>query len=338
VAVSAEQRAGLWRAKLSALAREHFGRAEGDHHAAPWGAALDTDGAWTALIEQSPARSFGQALVLAAGHEASSLDLLVEHEVASVARRAALFDPAPSVWQVSGTTLEPAVAEPWEPEPAPMIEPHIADLLALDDVDVIVEHGQVTGECRGLEVARVTGSGVEQRLDVGVGAYDQGAFAAINPEMTPIESLVEVVAQVLTHRRRGALAHPLNRLARERWVRSELLGDPSQLGLRDLQVVEPIEPRSGVKDVAVASALGTSNEGDKVLVGCTVGIDLDAVPAAADLAERHDADRIVLVLPDRDRHPLVQAVADRSRRPIDFATAPEPWGSTESAAGRPHPA
>lgn len=324
--VSAEQRAALWRAKLAALARDHFGRNDGTHHGAPWGAALDTDGAWTALIEQSPARSFGQALVLAAGYEADSLDLLVEEDHASVARRAELFDPAPSVWRIVGTALEPAVAEPFTSLPAPVIEPHIADLLSLDDVDVIVEHGWVIGECRGLEVARVTGVGAEQRLDVGVGAYDQGAFAVINPDMTPIESLVEVVAQVLTHRRRGALAHPLNRLARERWVRSELLAEPAQVGLAELAVVEPIEQRTGVKDVAVASALGTSTDGEKVLVACTVGIDLDAVPAAADLAQRHDADRIMLVLPDRDRHPLVQAVAERSRRPIDFVTAPQPWG------------
>lgn len=325
MAVSDDQRAGLWRAKLRALARDHFGRAEGVDHAAPWGAALETDGVWTALIETAPERSFGQAMVLAAGHDASSLDLLISADASTVARRASLFEPSPTVWQIDGTAVERAVPLEWLPIPAPALEPHIEALLALDDVDVIVENGCVIGECRGLEVARVTGEGTEQRLDVGVGAYDQGAFAVINPDMTPTEALAEVVAQVITHRRTGALVHPLNRLARERWIRSELLSDPGSVGLSDLAIVEPISIRTGIKDRAIASALGHDADGRSVLVACTVGIDLDAVPAAVDLAAHHDTDRIMIVLPDRDRHQLVQQVADRSRRPIEFRTAPEPW-------------
>jgi hypothetical protein len=35
----------------------------------------------------------------------------------------------------------------------------------------------------------------------------------------------------------------------------------------------------------------------------------------------------MIVLPDRDRHAVVQAVAAQSRRPIEFVTAPEPWPS-----------
>ena len=325
MALSADQRSGLWRAKLRSLARDHFGRETGTDHAAPWGAALDTDGAWTALIEASPERSFGQALVLAARNNASSLDLLVEEDAASVARRARLFDPSPSVWKVDGTGLALAEATSTESPQAAPLRDDLAELLALDDVRVIIEHGSIIGECRGLEVARITGAGEEQRLDVGVGAYDQGAFAVINQHLSPRDSLIEVVAQVLTHRAEGARPHPINRLARERWVRSILLEDPTQVGLVELDVVEPMSPREGIKDVAIASALGLDDMGKRVLVACTVGIDLDAVPAAADLAARHDADRIVIVLPDRDRHPLVQAIAARSRRPIDFVTAPEPW-------------
>lgn len=325
MALSNEQRAGLWLVKLRSLAREHFGRDEGVPHAAPWGAALDNDGAWTALIEVSPERSFGQALVLAARNNARSLDLLMDDESASVARRAQLFEPSPSVWRVDGTDLESAEASAPSCVEAASLRPDIASLLDLPDVDVIVEHGVIIGECRGLEVARVTGSADEQRLDVGVGAYDQGAFAVMNPEMTPIEALAEVVAQVLTHRSVGAAPHPINRFARERWVRHELLADPTLVGLQSLAAVEPMTPREGIKDVGIAAALGESSTGESALVACTVGIDLDAVPAAADLAALHDADRIIMVLPDRDRHPLVKAVAAQSKRPIEFFTAPEPW-------------
>lgn len=325
MALSQEQRAGIWRSKLRSIARDHFDRPDGVDHAVPWGAALEHEGTWTALLEVSPERSFGQALVLAARNQATSLDLIAAESAEAVARRASLFDPSPAVWRIDGTVLTPA--EPDEPTvvEAADLEPHIADLLALDDVVVITEHGSIIGECLGLEVARVTGAGAEQRLDVGVGAYDQGAFAAINPHMTPVESLAEVVAQVLTHRRKTALTHPINRMVRERWVRSELIADPSLIGLTHLAIVEPIVPREGIRDVAIASALGTATSGETVLVACTVGIDLDAVPAAAGLAHRHNADRIMIVLPDRDRHALVQAIAAQSRCPIEFVTSPEPW-------------
>ena len=325
MALSAEQKAGLWRAKLRSLARDQLGRDEGMDHAAPWGAALEHDGVWTALIEAAPERSFGQALVLAARNDAQTLDLLVETDAASVARRAQLFDPSPTVWQITGTSLSPAEASAPVIVQAAALEPRVAELLDVDGVDIIIEHGVIIGEYQGLEVARVTGAGDEQRLDVGVGAYDQGAFAVMNPHLTPVEALADVVAQVRTYRRRGAEPHPINRLARERWVRSELLADPSLAGVVSLTVVEPLTPREGIKDVAAACALGESESGERVLVACTVGIDLDAVPAAADLAEVHGADRIVMVLPDRDRHAIIQAVAARSKRPVSFVTAPEPW-------------
>lgn len=323
--LSQEQKAGLWRAKLRGLARDHFDRAEGTDHPMPWGAALELNGVWTALLEVAPERSFGQALVLAARNQAQSLDLLVESDAASVARRAQLFDPSPSVWVIDGTDLVPAEASVPERIVAAAIEPDIAALLDVDDVDIIIEHGVIIGECRGLEVARVTGTGAEQRLDVGVGAYDQGAFVVMNPDLTPDEALSNVVEQVMKFRRRGGEPHPINRLARERWVRSELLADPGQIGMASIEAVEPMTPREGIKDVTIAAAVGVATSGERVLVACTVGIDLDAVPAAADLAAQHSVDRVMIMLPDRDRHPIVQAVADQSRLPIEFVSGPEPW-------------
>ena len=326
MALSSEQKAGLWRAKLRSLAASHFARGEGIDYDAPWGAALaHEDGVWTALLEVSPERSFGQALVLAARNNAESLDVLTNSEAASVARRAQLFEPSPLIWRVDGTEL--ALAEPSEltQVPAAPLEPDVAALLAVDGVDLVVEHGVTVGEYRGLEVARVTGVGAEQRLDVGVGAYDQGAFAVMNPDMTPTESLASVVEQVRTHRQSGAAPHPINRLVRERWIRWELERDPSKIGLVSVVPVEPASPREGIKDPGIAPAVGHSKDGTSVLVACTVGIDLDAVPAAADLAELHQTDRIMMVLADRDRHPRIQAVARQSKRPVEFMTAPEPW-------------
>ena len=229
------------------------------------------------------------------------------------------------MWRVDGTKAVPAVPTPYDHVAAPALRPDLAELLAIDDVVVTVEHGIIRGECRGLEVARISGEGHEQRLDVGVGAYDQGAFAVMNPDLTPTESLGVVVERVLEHRRRGAPPHPINRLVRERWLRHELLVDPQRIGLVSAEPVMPSSPRGGLNEVIAACALGIDSFGARVLVACSSGIDLDAVPEAADLAELHQADRIAMVVADRDRHRLVLTMAARCRRPIEFVTADEPW-------------
>lgn len=309
---------------MRALARERLDRPEGVDHDAPWGAAIDTDGAWTVLLDSSPDRSFGQALILANRHNATSIDLLVEHDEAGVVtRRAQLFLPEPTVWSIDGTSLTPAVAAERPRTPAPILEPEIAAALDVPEVVVTIEHGVVTGECRGVEIARVTGLGAEQRIDVGVGAYDQGAFAVMNPDLSPDASLRSVLAQVLEHRTRGAEPHPINRLVRERWLRTEVLDDPASVGVDSLAPIEGVALREGLYEISPAFALANGDE--RVVVAFSVGIDLDLVPAAAEVAAREQADRIVLVLPERDQHAVTKSLADRCRLPVSFVTADEPW-------------
>lgn len=291
----------------------------------PWGAALESGAAWTALLEVDPVRSFGQAMVLATRHGAAALDVLVDAESSgAVARRAGLFDPVPTVWSVVGSELEPAVPTRLDRVGPPVIEPHVEALLTMPEVRMVVEHGVAFAECRGLEVARVVGVGAEQRLEVGVGVYDQGAFAVMHPDLTPQQSLAEVVAQVLEHRRRDAAPHPINRLVRERWLRSELLDEPGRAGLAALVAVEAVTPRDGLLVRKPAFAYGP---GERVVVACSVGIDLDLVPAAAEVAAREGAERIVLVLPERDDHPVTRAVAARCRLPVEVHVAGVPWPS-----------
>lgn len=309
---------------MRALARDQLDRSDGVDHDAPWGAALDTDGVWTMLLDVSPDRSFGHALILAARHDASSIDLLVDREdAASVARRAQLFLPEPTVWAIDDTSLTRAVAAERPVTTPPVLEPSIAAALDVPDVVITVEHGVVTGECRGVEIARVTGLGDEQRVDVGVGAYDQGAFAVMNADLSPDESLQSVLAQVLEHRTRGAEPHPINRLVRERWLRSELVEDPTPVGVDSLVPIPGVTLREGLYEIAPAFALSEGDE--RVVVACSVGIDLDLVPAAAEVAARENADRIVLVLPERDQHAVTKSLADRCRLPITFVTADVPW-------------
>lgn len=320
-------------AKLTALVRDHFDGVDGELISTPFGAALLSGDRTIVLVESDADRSFGPALALAKRHGSTVLDLLVSGSAQRCAARAPLVDPSPTVWSIDGTDLArvdrpaaaPIVAEP-------LLRSDLAELLADPSLNVrtIVEHGVITAEFRGVEIARVTGVGDEQRIDVGVGAYDQGAYAMMNPDLDPGDALRDVVRQVASHRRRGGEPHPLGRVARERWLRDELLDDPSLVGADALAPVEGPRERDGLRDVAPAFALGVA-AGAPTLVACSVGIDLDLVPAAAEIAARHDATHIVFVLPERDVHPLSRELAGCLRVTHEFVVANEPWRATPDA-------
>ena len=124
---------------------------------------------------------------------------------------------------------------------------------------LVVEHGVVTGEVRGLEVCRVVdqpttgyfdedrigpasghegyGSGV--MVEVGVGGPDREAFRIIHGDLPTVDALAEVVATVAGHRGAGAPPHPLNRLVPERLLRSRLEAAPELVGLHRIEPVAP---------------------------------------------------------------------------------------------------
>ena len=117
---------------------------------------------------------------------------------------------------------------------------------------LVVEHGVVTGEVRGLEVCRVVdqpttgyfdedwaaeggepigaleslaaqqGGGNGVMVEVGVGGPDREAFRIIHGDLPTVDALAEVVATVAGHRAAGAAPHPLNRLVPERLLRHRL--------------------------------------------------------------------------------------------------------------------
>jgi hypothetical protein len=73
------------------------------------------------------------------------------------------------------------------------------------------------------------------------------------------------------------------------------------------------------RDIACATA------SDAVVV-CSVGVDLDLVPAAAEarLALAPDA-RLVLAVPERDDHPATRALAKRLKVPAEVVAVPGDW-------------
>jgi hypothetical protein len=193
----------------------------------------------------------------------------------------------------------------------------LAPLIRAGGAEPVAEHGELLGEVDGLEVCRVVVADGVARLEVGVGRHDREAFALLHGDLPPAEALAGVVARVRVHRE-GTEPHPLRRLAGERRLRNRLVAHPAWIGAEELTPVPPPLPSAGLKQAAPAAAAGTGPSGP-VLAVCSVGIDLDLMPWAADARaadERSDV-RLVLVVPERDVHPVTLALAARLRDPAE---------------------
>lgn len=324
---------GLLSAKLRALVRAHWGEAQREAVDFPGGAALIAGHTGWLLLDPKPLAALGPALVWADRKALAEIHLLVETSVGVVARRASLFDPAPTVWQIDGVALARPVADPPRPTIEPQPAPALAELLVDADIEIVVEEGIVRGEVLGLEVARIahgaTTSGIpleEPMLEVGVGHADRELTGMLHGNLPPEAQLARVIEIVRATRCIGAERHPLNQLAPERWLRATLIHDPDRIGLASLRAAPPAEPRPNLRDPAIAMALGVDRDGADVVVACSVGIHLDLVPAAADarLALAPDA-RLLLVVPERDAHPVTRALAARLAQPAELVVLEGEW-------------
>ncbi len=339
-----DRQAQLFSIKLAALVRDHSGDLRGGGSAAPdvgsdtrsdvataklgvfgRGAAL-TRGpdAWV-LVEEYPTRGLGPAMAWARQQQCATLNVLAEQSTGVLTRQAQHFREPPTVWHVEGRVLFPAIPEPFPVSAAVSIEHEsMLQLIVAGGAVPSVEHGVLAGEVAGLEVCRVvtdrhTG---EVRLEVGVGAHDREAFQIIHGDKPPVEALAGVVQAVAPHRLPHASPHPLNRLAPERLLRWELMADPSLVGLSMLSPAEPPFPRPNLKDPFPAVAVGATAAGDPVVVVCSVGVDLDVVPFAADARPFLGLDRadLLLALPSRDAHRVTLDLASRLKYPAHIVT------------------
>ena len=329
------RRPDLLLAKLRAVAAPHLAPGVAAEVADfPGGAALVVgDQAWV-LLEPQPVAALGGALVWADRRGVHELHLVVGvADAGVVARRAACFAPAPRVWALEDATLTPAVAAP-PPQAAPAPPaPELAELLVDADLEVLVEDGMVRGEVLGLEVARIVhGTSTagepldEPLLEVGVGQADRELTGMLHGSLPPREQLLRVSEIVRAQRRPDAEPHPLNQLVPERWLRARLVADPARIGLRDLRPVPAAIPRPNLRDKGIAVAYGTDEQGAPVVVACSVGIDLDLVPAAADARLSVDPSaRLLLVVPARDAHPVTGALAARLAAPATVVALEGDW-------------
>lgn len=335
MSVDDDQRERLRRAKLAALARDAFGL-HGEAVGAGPVTGLVAEGTAVALIDRGTPAALAGALIWAERRGASRLEVLVDEDAPTVARLAAPFalgGGAVSVHAVEGAGI--AEVEPEPPAtvlPPPVGAEELEAQLRASGVEVVVEHGVVRGEVLGLEVARLvewptqTGGDGELHLEVGVGRFDRDATAAARPDESPVETLERAVSLVRRHRYPGAPVHPLQMLARSRWLRSMVLDDPSLVDAVELRPAEMSIEAGGIKDPHPAAALGTDAQGRPVLVVCSSGVDLGLVPLAADTRGVHAPDaRLVLALPDRDQHPATQTLAGLLRRPAELRGLEPGW-------------
>ena len=315
--LSDEQRARLLQTKVAALVRDQWG--EGDLSLGPFpgGAVALRDTTGWVLAEERGDRSLGGALAWAKRMEVQELHVLASSGAGTLARQALAFDPAPQVWSVDERTLTPA-----EPEPLP--PPGVPDERALSFAPILseggakpwVEHdGTVIGEVLGLEVARV----VDGELEVGVGKHDREAHHELLNQGQSVQDVRRVVTEVQA--RRVDDRHPLSRVSLERWLAEVLVAHPDWIGATELERRPSLVLRDDLRDRAPATVVGTG-----VVAVCSVGLDPELVPLAADLRALYDdsAD-VVLVVPEGDDHPSMRSLAAMLRKPAQVVTVPKGW-------------
>jgi hypothetical protein len=325
-----QRRTALLGVKLGALVRDHADGGPAVLEPFGSGAALRRDGEVWVLADDRPDRVLGPALAWTRQHNGGGpLNVIVDDPEAAglLARRAQWFTEPARVWRAEGRALGAAVPAPYAPPPA-VTDDRLSLLPLIEAAGAVpaIEHGVVAGEVAGLEVCRAIidpDLGVT-RLEVGVGAHDREAFLLVHGDIPPAEALTRVVAAVAEWRRPGAEAHPLNRLNAERLLRWRLLEEPSLVGALVLEAAPPPVPRRNLKDAVPCVAVGVDARGDAVVVVCSVGIDLDLVPFAADArgAVGLDDARLLLAVPARDDHPVTRALAARLRRPAEVVPVP----------------
>jgi hypothetical protein len=322
------RRSQLLAIKLRALVAEHLGRAVADPpEPVASGSAVVVDGAAWFLVDGDARRALGGAIAWAIRHDASSLDLIAESATGLLARRAERFAFPVAVWYPVDRSLLPAVAEPL-PDVSAALPAHldVRDVIEASGATLVVEHGVVTGEVRGLEVCRVVDQPTTGYFDeagvmveVGVGGPDREAFRIIHGDLPTVDALAEVVATVAGHRAAGAPPHPLNRLVPERLLRSRLEAAPELIGLRRIEPVAPPLPRQGLNEIVPCVALGVDDTGDTCRIVCSVGVDVDLIPFVADV-QATSADSVVVVLPSRDLVPITRDLAALLRTPVTLTT------------------
>ncbi len=288
--------------------------------------------AWASIVDRA---ALVGAVVWALRNELRELDVVLDPDETTdptaVSTTAALLGrPVIRVWLPTGDTLDEVRPVRSAPVTMPSVPERCASLSAVlreHGVDPVVELDAIVGEIAGLEVARIDLAGDPPVLSVGVGRFDRDLNEMLGEadRTEPVAQLVTAVRAVSEHRRPGARPHPLNRLRRERWLRSAIVAEP---GLVDCTALVPLPPLAveGLRTPSPAPALQAGD--DPVLVVCSAGVDPTLVPDAAEMRERYAPDaRILLVVPTGDDYPVTHEIAAALRAPASVVSVAAPWAT-----------
>ncbi|MDW3178092.1 MAG: hypothetical protein R8J94_11945 [Acidimicrobiia bacterium] len=273
----------------------------------------------------------GTAVIWGKANECTRMNLIVDDEAGVLALAASAFrEPAPIVWIATDRSI--SRASPVLPElvPPPECVRFTADLVEAG-LDVVADHGVWLGEINGLEVARVGLRDGECSMDIGVGAYDQFASAALNMDRDHTAELARVVSMIRPHRIKGAEPHAIGRLVRSRWLRAQVMRDPDLIGMDSVNPIPLLRERPGLLENQPAAGLALRGS-QQILVVFTVGVDLGVAETAAGLAGRHalsagstGVDEVIVVVPTRDLHQRIIDSVDALALPSTVVAIEGEW-------------
>jgi len=260
--------------------------------------------------------ALGSAVIWGTAHGCERVNLIVDEGGGDLAHAATMFaEPAPQIWRAHEREIH--LVEPVVPKierPPECLDYNV--VLAEAGLDIVADHGVWLGEINGLEVARVGLRDGKCSIDIGVGAYDQFASAALNVDRDAATELAMVVDMVRPHRTAGAAPHPMGRIVRARWLRTQIIRQPDLIGLDSINPIPLLHERPGLMEAQPAAAIGRRGN-ETVLVVCSVGLDLGVAETAAGLAAYlcgddtiHSIDEVIVAVPTRDRYQrIVDSVA-----------------------------
>ncbi|MFW2382571.1 MAG: hypothetical protein ACN4GZ_12490 [Acidimicrobiales bacterium] len=267
----------------------------------------------------SDVRDFGLGSVLlwARNLDQPLLVIAPADRAGAVARHALDFELI-STWMLEGTSIIEVKPDPL-PEVPTLSDATLArvELFASAGAVPIDDFGRLIAEVEGLEIARTEPGG---EVLIGVGAADRELHSYVHGHQEISVSLAKAASAVTAIRRQGAAGHPLNRRARQRWLRSAAFARPELLGAGRLEMLPPLGERVLQLGPEPCAALDPDED---VLFVFSAGIDPEVVPSAADFRRRHRPTRTVIVTSESDAFPATAEIA-RSVS-IETTTIPSPY-------------
>lgn len=95
-----------------------------------------------------------------------------------------------------------------------------------------------------------------------------------------------------------------------------------------MEPVEPPLPWFDLPEAGAAPCLGLSDRGDAIVAVCSVGVDLDLIPTAADCRALHSPGaHLVVVVPEGDDVPILHEMSRLLSRPPAIVTVQSRWES-----------